>query len=72
MINFETYNQSLNLIFGIDPFLPAEEYESFNPLDNDYIRIALYERDSTQKAIDRNGKPNTVYTYPDLELERCS
>jgi len=37
----QAYNQSLNLIFGIDPNLPPDEKEAFNPLDNDYVSFAF-------------------------------
>ena len=50
-INFQAYNQSLNLIFGIDPQLPAAEKEAFDPLDNDYIRFVLIQRDFSEETI---------------------
>ena len=57
-INFGTHNQSLNLIFGIDPNLPFEEKQSFEVLDNDYIRIVLFDRLNSQEALKRGGKSN--------------
>ena len=70
-INFQAYNQSLNLVFGIDPTLPAEEREAFDPLDNDYIRFVLYQRDTSKEALSKTSKPNYVRTNQDFELERC-
>ena len=74
-INLQTYNQSLNLIFGIDPFLPPEEKQSFDPLDNDYVKFVLYRRDLSDKAKEKmkiNGKAAMAYSNSDFEIEKCS
>ena len=59
------FNQSLNFIFGMKPNLP--EGETFNPLDNDYIEIAMMWRDSTN-----SDKPNIFRTDSDYELALCT
>ena len=71
-INLEAYNQSFNVMFGFDPVLPADELEAFDPLDNDYVTITVYERDSaTVSQEDNGGKANVVKHKPEYELERC-
>lgn len=60
-------------MLGIDPNLPPEEKKAFDMLDNDYFRIAVYERDSeTTSQEGSGGKPNVLRNDPDFELVSCS
>ena len=72
-IDFGTYNQSLNFIIGIEPFLPPEEKELFDPLDNDYVQFKIVHRNTTEDARKEGGdRPEVLNTNPDWDFERCS
>ena len=74
-VNFQTFRQSFNLIFGIVPDLPPEEIDAFDPLDNDYIQFILYQRDLSDEAREKlrvTKKPALLYTNADFDIERCS
>ena len=67
-LNFGTYNQSLNLVFGVDPDLPPAEKAAFDPLDNDYFRMVMVLRDTTEETLEVCGKPNCFRTIQDYEI----
>ena len=71
-INFQAYNQSLNLMFGIDPSLPPEERAIFDPLDNDYVQIVIHQRDTTKESLDRISKPNLLKQSNRYQIKRCT
>ena len=59
-------------MLGIQPNLPPEELEKFDPIDNDYFRIVVYDRDLSEENLKRGGMPNYHRISSDFDLERCS
>ena len=60
-------------MIGVIPVLPPEEKESFDPLDNDYIEIKLFHRNTTKEAFEKaGGRPLALNSNSDYDFEICS